>query len=101
MQKKQKLPPEIIDLWPEVFEHVDLIAVPIDYVKKVDVLSTSGSTWEINLDPSKFENDEAKELVEDSIVEFIEEREEEIQEVLFEIDAEKVIKEAKEFSSNL
>lgn len=97
MPKKQKLPPEIIELWPEIFEDVDLVAIPMDYIKKVTVQSTDGSAWEIKFEDS--EHNDEEDIVGETIAEFMEEHEDEIEEILFEIDAEKVIKEAKEFSS--
>lgn len=49
MPKNNKLPPEIIEHWPEVFEHVEIKAIPLEYLDSVDVHFLDGKVWNIDL----------------------------------------------------
>ena len=39
---KNKLPAEVVDYWPEVFENIEIKAVPVKYISKVEVVFKDG-----------------------------------------------------------
>ena len=48
-----KLPPEVVDYWPEVFKDVEIKAIPIKYVAGVHVTFNDGKSWDIDIDKEK------------------------------------------------
>jgi len=50
---KNKLPTEVIDYWPEIFQDIELKAIPIKYVSGVQVTFNDGKTWDIDIDKDK------------------------------------------------
>ena len=89
MPKKGKLPPEVVDHWPEVFDDIEIEAVPIEYLKAVYVHFDDGKVWEIDIDQNKVKTDNARSL-EDAIEDLLEEYEDVIESVDFRLDTEKV-----------
>ena len=43
------LPRDVIEHWPEVFEHIELNVLPIRYIHTVLVNFKDGKTWEIKI----------------------------------------------------
>ena len=43
------LPPEVVDHWPEVFEHIDIEVVPLEYLHTVRVEFEDGNIWDIDI----------------------------------------------------
>ena len=46
------LPPEVVDHWPEVFEHIDIDVVPLEYLSTVRVEFSDGKIWDIDIQKS-------------------------------------------------
>jgi hypothetical protein len=86
---KSKLPPEIVDHWPEVFNEVEIKAVPIEYLKAIFVHFIDGKVWEIEIDKRKIRTEGARNL-EDAIEDLLEEYEDVIDSVDFRLDTDKV-----------
>lgn len=53
MPKNKKLPPDVIDHWPEVFNEIDIDVIPIDYLDSVRVQFEDGKTWDIDVKKSR------------------------------------------------
>jgi hypothetical protein len=55
--KSKKLPPDIVDHWPEVFKDVDIQVVPVKYLHSVRVFFTDGKVWDIDVDKTRKNKD--------------------------------------------
>lgn len=89
MPKNKKLPPEIVEHWPEIFNDIEIKAVPIEYLKAIFVHFVDGKVWEIEIDQNKAIDGSARSL-EDAIEDLLEEYEDVIDGVDFRLDTEKV-----------
>jgi len=81
----KKLPPEVVDHWPEVFEDVDVDVVPIEYLHSVRITFDDGITWDIDV-----KKDSSDVNVEDALADVMEEYQADITHVDFRLDTEKV-----------
>jgi hypothetical protein len=88
-----KLPPEVIEHWPEIFKDIEIKAVPVEYINSVVVRFDDGETWEIDLSPESLDVDEVDivEVIEDTLEAFFEEYDEYIESVDFRLNTQKVI----------
>lgn len=84
MQNK-KLPKEIVDHWPEVFEDVEVEVVPIEYLDSIRVSFDDGITWDIDVKKGADEHD-----VEQSVADLFETYQDSITHIDFRLDTEKV-----------
>lgn len=83
----KKLPKEVIAHWPEIFKDVEVHAIPLQYLTSITISFNDGRIWEIDL------NDERNLLEEDleySIESLLSEYEDEIENIDFRLDTEKV-----------
>ena len=87
-QPSKKLPPEVIDHWPEVFEDVDIDVVPLEYLDSIRVQFADGKMWDIKIDTTK----NRVEDLEKSIDELFEQYQDHIQNVDFRLNTDKVKK---------
>lgn len=85
----KKLPPEVIDHWPEVFNEIDIDVIPIDYLDSVRVHFEDGKIWDIDVKTSR---NKADLDIESAIEELFDEYEDAIVNVDFRLDTEKVKK---------
>lgn len=53
MPNSKKLPPEVIDRWPEVFDEIDIDVIPIEYLDSVIVTFSDGKVWDIDVKSSR------------------------------------------------
>lgn len=83
---KNKLPKQVIDVWPEVLEDVDVKAVPIEYLHSIRVQFADGKIWEIDVQASKDKDFD----IEEALEELFEEYEDDISSVDFRVDTERV-----------
>ena len=51
---KNKLPPEVISQWPEIFSDVEIKAVPIEYIHYAHVHFHDGKIWQIDIDKQQW-----------------------------------------------
>ena len=84
---KNKLPPEVIKHWPEIFGDVEIKAVPIEYIHNIHVHFHDGKIWEIDLDQQS--------SVGDGDVTFLEQYNDEISHVDFRLNTSKVVADVK------
>lgn len=86
MPKKSKLPPEVINHWPEVFEDIEVNVVPLDYLHSIRVSFADGKIWDIDIDKSRNRVENLEKALEDLFDEYSES----IENVDFRLDTEKV-----------
>ena len=83
---KKKLSQDVIDSWPEVFEDIELEAVPLEYLNAIHVTFTNNNVWVI-----EFKDQEVTpEYVNSSLQEIISEYQSEIINIDFKLDTHKV-----------
>jgi hypothetical protein len=88
---KNKLPPEVIKHWPEIFSDVEIKAIPIEYINSVFVHFHDGKVWEINVDNEK----EEVEKLEHSLETFLAQYDNEISHVDFRLNTTQVVNDVK------
>lgn len=89
-KKKKKLSQDIIDHWPEIFKDIEIKAVPIEYIKSINIHFTDGKIWEIDIDRHHTRSEEGSRALEDSLEDLFEEYEDVIDGVDFKLDTAKV-----------
>ena len=89
---KSKLPSDVIDYWPEVFDHIEIKAVPLKYIVSVHVTFTDGKEWNINIDESKKSSDME---IEETINTFFKEYNDVISKVDFKLDTPTLVNDVK------
>ena len=92
---KNKLPPEVIDHWPEVFKDVEISAVPIEYIHSVHVHFHDGKIWQIDIDKKASKQNGNIAQVEESLEIFLAEYNDEISHVDFRLNTPKVVEDVK------
>jgi hypothetical protein len=86
---KTKLPKHVIDLWPDIFKDIDLKVVPLEYLHSIRVVFNDGKIWDIDIQNSKGED--GKEInVQEELEGLFAEYEQEILNVDFRLDTERV-----------
>jgi uncharacterized protein related to proFAR isomerase len=93
--KDNKLPPDVVRLWPEIFRDVEIRAVPVEYIESLQVHFKDGKVWEIDLDEKKLSQEGLTESLEDTLDAFFEEYDEDIINVDFRLNTRKVIADVK------
>lgn len=93
MSNEGKLPPEVIRQWPEIFKDVEVKAVPVKYIKSIQVQFTDGKIWIIDIDQEKISEEDFS--VEDELEAFFDEYDDQIESVDFKLDTKKVIYDVK------
>jgi hypothetical protein len=89
-----KLPAEVIKHWPEIFNDVEIKAVPIEYIHNVYVHFHDGKIWEIDIDKQGNNNTDVN-SIEDSLETFLEQYNDEISHVDFRLNTSKVVQDIK------
>jgi len=85
--KGTKLPPDVVNHWPEIFEDINIESVPVEYLSSVKITFEDGKIWEI--DTSKNPHDVP---IDEALESLMEEYEDVIVNVDFQLDTEKVKK---------
>jgi hypothetical protein len=86
---KNKLPPEVIDHWPEVFDEIEIDVIPIEYLESVKVHFVDGKIWDIDVKRSR---DKSEVDLEAALEDLFEQYEDVIENVDFRLDTKKVKK---------
>ena len=97
MPNEGKLPPEVIRQWPEIFKDVEVKAVPIKYIKAIQVQFLDGTIWLIDVDREQIESNET--TLEDELEAFFDEYDDQIDAVDFKLDTKQVIADVKKRTS--
>lgn len=82
------LPPEVIDHWPEVFDHIDIEVIPLEYLHSVRVYFEDGKVWDIDIAKTKKKTPESD--LEHILEELFMEYEDVIANVDFRLDTERL-----------
>jgi len=90
-----KLPEEVIKHWPEIFNDIEIKAVPIEYINNVYVHFHDGKIWEIDIDKQGIHSSTDVNSIEDSLETFLEQYNEEISHVDFRLNTTKVVQDIK------
>ena len=85
-KKSSKLPPEVVDHWPEVFEDVSIDVVPLEYLDSIRVQFVDGRIWDIGIDTKKNQVED----LEKSLDELFEQYQDAIENVDFRLNTTKV-----------
>ena len=87
VSKSKKLPTEVVDTWPEIFNEISIDVVPIEYLHSVNVKFSDGKTWEIDIKKSleRIDTD-----IETALEDLFEEYEDVIESIDFKLDTERV-----------
>ena len=92
---KNKLPPEVVSQWPEIFNDIEIKAVPIEYIHSVHVHFHDGKIWQIDIDKQQSSNNDAINQIESSLETFLEQYDQEISHVDFRLNTSKVVEDVK------
>jgi hypothetical protein len=92
---KNKLPPEVVKHWPEVFKDVEVNAVPLDYIKTVHVHFHDGKIWEIDMNQPNIAKAADTNAIEESLETFLAEYNDDIAHVDFRLNTSKVVEDVK------
>ena len=87
--KKNNLPKDVIDSWPEVFNNIEINTVPMKYLRSVLIYFKDGNVWDIDMTKPKNKNLTSEEI-EDSIEQILYEYDDHIVNVDFELNVAKV-----------
>jgi len=87
--KTNKFPRSIIDHWPEIFNDVEIRAIPIKYLHAINVNFKDGNKWCIEMNKNK---GSTVEELEESLEEFFNEHDDLIESVEFNLNTAKVKK---------
>ena len=86
----QTLPPNVINVWPEVFNEVALNVLPIEYLKSILITFKSGRVWEIVVSTKPTSSSDSKKDFENGISEIFQQYSEQILEVEIDINPRKI-----------
>ena len=92
---KNKLPPEVISQWPEIFNDVEIKAVPIEYIHNIHVYFHDGKVWQIDMNAQTKQDGGDVSKVEQSLETFLAEYNDEISHVDFRLNTSKVVADVK------
>lgn len=86
MRKGKNFPKDVIEHWPEVFGEISLNVIPLHYLDSVIVTFKNGKNWEINF------TNHSQEKFEIELKEWLSEYENEIDNIDFRLDTERIKK---------
>ena len=92
---KNKLPPDVIEHWPEIFEDVEIHAVPIEYIRTVHVHFHDGKVWEIDMNKQAIKDSDDVSKIESSLETFLAQYNDDISHVDFRLNTAKVVEDVK------
>ena len=92
---KNKLPPDVIEHWPEIFEDVEIHAVPIEYIRTVHVHFHDGKVWEIDMNKQAIKDSHDVSTIESSLETFLAQYNDDISHVDFRLNTAKVVEDVK------
>ena len=100
MSKRLFRPPEhLIKQWPEVFEDMYMNTMPLFYLDSVRLEFKDGRIWEIDVKTQLLTID--PDVVADKILDMFDEYSDELENVKFDVDTEKLKKDIKNSSRNI
>lgn len=88
--KKQSLPKDVVEQWPEIFSDVDVRAVPLEYLHSLRIIFEDGKIWDINI--ASHTKVHGVDNLEEHLEELFETYEDSIEHIDFRLDVERVKK---------
>lgn len=92
MANKGRLPPEIVNAWPGVFDDITIDVVPIEYLHSVKIYFTDGKVWDIDVKKSMTKPNLD---IETALDELFDQYDDQIQNIDFRLDTQKVKRDIK------
>lgn len=86
--KKQLFPKEIIEQWPEIFNDIDVKAVPIEYLDSMRIIFKDGNVWYFKLTAKA--KKESVDDIRENLEELIDTYRSNIEHIDFRLDVDKV-----------
>jgi hypothetical protein len=96
---KQQLPKEVIEQWPEIFQYIDVKAIPIEYLDSMRITFSNGRVWVLKLSSSAKAITDIDDL-KSSLEEMVEHYKSDIENIDFRLDVEKVKKDVVKKTNN-
>ena len=96
MTHGKNLPKEVVDRWPEVFGEITLNVVPLRYLSSVRITFKSDKVWEIDVNSDASRN---WENFETQIKEIVAQYEDNIENIDFKLDTDRIKKDIKKHTS--
>lgn len=93
MSDKSKLPPQVINTWPEILKDIQVDVVPIEYLNSILIHFSNGKIWEIDIVKTKQNKPDMN--LEDTLEEIFESYADSIQNVDFRLDTDRIKKDIK------
>lgn len=90
MKPGKKFPKDVIEFWPEVFGEISLNVIPIRYLDTITVTFKNRKIWELKIKPVS--SDAILEQFESSLKDILSTYENEIDNVDFKLDTERIKK---------
>lgn len=94
---KQQLPKEVIEQWPEIFQYIDVKAIPIEYLHSMRISFSNGRVWVLKLSGKNVTDVDA---LKDSLEEMMDYYRSEIENIDFRLDVDKVKKDVVKKTNN-
>lgn len=88
----KKLPRDVINHWPEIFEDLEVEVVPLEYLLSIEINFKNNKVWYVDIEKQK---DKGIDVLEESLEQLFEEYEDEITNINFVLNVEKVKKDIK------
>lgn len=93
---KKQFNQNLIDQWPEIFEEVDLYAIPINYLHSIMITFNDDTSWNIVL--AKEDKIDQGEKFSETLNDLFENYEKNIKNVDFRLDVDKIKKDVMKFT---
>jgi len=94
-----KPPKHLVDQWPEVFTDLEMNTMPVAYINNVRLDFSDGSVWEIDVKSQILSEDPA--VLAERLAETIEDHQERIIKIDFNMDVERLIEDIKLNTNNI
>ena len=94
MTNRAPLPEEVVKVWPEIFNSVELNIVPLNYVQSMLVSFVNGRVWAVEFGTSK----QTATSVEDTVSHFTKKYKDYLDSINFRLNAEKIKQDAIHFT---
>ena len=88
MTNGKTLPQDVADLWPEIFNEIEMNVVPLNYVHLIEILFKNEKVWKINF--RNISKNQSWDAIEQELKSIVKDYEEEIQSIDFKLDTAKI-----------
>ena len=88
MPKSFKLPTNLVNEWPEIFEGMYISTMPVEYLLSIKLEFHDGRIWEIAVDEQRSAT--KAQVIADKLIETLQEYAKDVRKVDFKVDVEKL-----------